>query len=92
MSNRAEYIAGTDPTNAVSYLKINSIAAGGSATLTFGATSNKTYSIQYTDRLGSGAWAKLKDVVAARTNRTETVFDPNFTTNRCYRIATPQQP
>jgi hypothetical protein len=89
MSNRAEYIAGTDPSNPASYLKITSIAVGGGATLTFGAVANKTYSIQYTDRFGSGTWTKLKDVVAARTNRTETVFDPNFTTNRYYRIATP---
>jgi hypothetical protein len=89
MSNRAEYIAGTDPTNPASYLKIISMAANGGATLTFGAVSNKTYTIQYTEGLGSAGWVKLKDVVAARTNRTETVFDPSFSTNRYYRIATP---
>jgi hypothetical protein len=42
--------------------------------------------------VGSGSWSKLKDVGAARTNRTETVFDPAFTTNRYYRIATPFVP
>jgi hypothetical protein len=92
MSNRAEYIAGTDPANAASYLKISSIAAGGGATVTFGAISNKTYSIQYSEGLAGGVWAKLKDIVAVRTNRIETVFDPNFTTNRFYRVATPRQP
>jgi hypothetical protein len=92
MSNRAEYIAGTDPADPASYLKITSLTAGGGATLTFGATSNKTYTIQYTERVGSGSWSKLKDVGAARTNRTETVFDPAFTTNRYYRIATPFVP
>jgi hypothetical protein len=92
MSNRAEYIAGTDPADPASYLKITSLTAGGGATLTFGAISNKTYTIQYTERVGSGSWSKLKDVGAARTNRTETVFDPAFTTNRYYRIATPFVP
>jgi hypothetical protein len=92
MSNKAEFVAGTDAANPASYLKINSIAAGGGATLTFGAISNKTYSIQYTEGLGNAQWTKLKDIVAARTNRTETVLDPNFTTNRFYRVATPRQP
>jgi hypothetical protein len=92
MSNKAEYVAGTDPTNPASYLKINSITAGGGATLTFGAVSNKTYTIQYTEGLGSGVWAKLKDIYARSTNRTETVLDPNATTNRYYRIATPFVP
>jgi hypothetical protein len=92
MSNRAEYIAGTDPANPASFLKISSITAGGGATLTFGAVSNKTYSIQYTEGLGGGVWTKLKDVFARSTNRTETVFDPNFTTNRYFRVATPYVP
>jgi hypothetical protein len=93
MSNQAEYVAGTDPTNAASYLKITSITAGAGATLTFGAVSNKTYTIQYTERLGGGGvWTRLKDVFARTTNRTETVFDPNFTTNRYYRVATPYLP
>jgi hypothetical protein len=92
MSNKAEYIAGTDPANPASYLKITSITAGGGATLTFGAVSNKTYTIQYTEGLGGGVWTKLKDVFARSTNRTETVFDPNSTTNRYYRVATPFVP
>jgi hypothetical protein len=92
VSNRAEYIAGTDPTNNGSYLKIDSIVAGGSATLTFGAVSNRTYSIEYTDALGAGPWSRLADVIARPGNRTETVVDAGFTTNRYYRVATPRQP
>jgi hypothetical protein len=92
LSNRAEFLAGTDPTNALSYLKIDSIAAGGGATVTFGAISNRTYTVQYSDVVGSGMWSKLADVAARANNRVETILDPAFTTNRVYRLATPQQP
>jgi hypothetical protein len=92
MSNLAEYLAGTDPTNSLSYLKIDSIVAGGGATITFGAVSNKTYSIEYTDALRAGSWSRLTDLVARPTNRTETLVDPVFTTNRFYRVATPRRP
>jgi len=92
MSNRAEFIAGTDPTNVASYLKIDSITTGGGASLTFGAISNRTYSVQYSDVVGSGAWSRLVDIVARTNNHVESILDPAFTTNRIYRLATPQQP
>jgi len=92
MSNLAEYIAGTDPANSLSYLKIDSIVAGGGATLTFGAVSNKTYSIEYADALGAGLWSRLTEFVARPTNRTETVVDAAFNTNRFYRVVTPRRP
>ena len=92
LSNRAEYTAGTDPTNALSYLKIDSISAGVRASITFGTISNRTYTVQFTDALAAGAWSRLVDVPARASNRVEQVFDPNYTTNRFYRLATPQQP
>jgi hypothetical protein len=92
MSNLAEYIAGTDPANSLSYLKIDSIVVGGGATLTFGAVSNKTYGIEYTDALGAGSWSRLTDFIARPTNRTETLVDAGFTTNRFYRVVTPRRP
>lgn len=92
MSNRAEFIAGTDPVNPASYLKIGSITAKAGATLLFGAISNRTYSVQYSDAVGSGVWWKLADVVARTTNRVETVVDSAYATNRVYRLATPVLP
>jgi hypothetical protein len=50
MSNWQEYVAGTDPTNTLSYLKIDNLTIQTARRLTFGAVSNKTYTIQYTDR------------------------------------------
>jgi hypothetical protein len=85
-------VAGTDPTNAASYLKIDAISAEGEATLSFGTVSPRTYTIEFTDALGSGTWLKLTNLVARSTNRVEQIVDRNYTTNRFYRLVTPRQP
>lgn len=92
MSNGAEYIAGTDPTDPLSYLKVDSITAGDQATLVFGAISNRTYTIQFKDALNAAVWSKLTDLPAHATNRVEVIRDPFSTHGRFYRIATPQSP
>ena len=89
MSNWSEYIAGTDPTNAVSYLKVKwgeSIAA-----LTFEAVSNRSYTVQFKDSLNALVWSRLSDVVARSSNWTVIINDPTATTNRFFRLATPRQ-
>jgi hypothetical protein len=91
MSNLQEYIAGTDPTNALSYLKINAAAPPG-ATVNFSAVSNRTYSVLYSDSLRTGSWQRLADVVARATNHLEIIRDSGYTTNRFYRLVTPTQP
>ncbi len=91
MSNGAEYLAGTDPTNALSYLKIEFAGRPGPAAVQFAAVSNKTYSVEYCDALGTAPWLKLDDVVARKTNRVEVLADPAWTSNRFYRVVTPWQ-
>jgi hypothetical protein len=90
--NWEEYVAGTDPTNAFSNLKIDILNVGGTARLTFYAVSNRTYTVQYTDALGTGSWSKLADVLARAVSRVEFLRDPDFVTNRSYRVITPRQP
>jgi hypothetical protein len=90
VSNRAEYDSGTNPTNALSFLRIDSFAAGGGAALSFFAASNKTYAVHFTSQPGVAPWEVLERISAHRTNRVAIVFDPAFTTNRFYRVATPQ--
>jgi hypothetical protein len=53
---------------------------------------NRSYTIQYTDALGTGAWMKLADLFARPTNRVEKISDPAWNTNRFYRVVLPQQP
>ena len=64
----------------------------GGANVSFGTVSNRTYTIQFSDGLESGPWLKLADFVARTNNGVELLSDPSFTTNRFYRVATPQQP
>jgi hypothetical protein len=92
MSNWAEYIAGTNPTNALSYLRVDAQSIGLGAMISFGAISNRTYTIQYSDGLESAQWFRLGDVGARTNNRVEVLNDPAFTTGRYYRVVIPQQP
>ena len=92
LTNGQEYTAGTDPTDARSYLKVHSITANGGATLVFGTLAGKTYTVQYSRGLGSRTWNKLADVPARSANQLETLLDAGFTTNRYYRLVTPRQP
>jgi hypothetical protein len=98
MSNRAEYIAGTDPTNALSYLKIATIAADLAASnavrLVFLAVSNRTYTILCSDPAAADTWNRVADTPAATTNRVVEVLDapPAGTPGRYYRLVTPQVP
>jgi len=91
MTNLQEYIAGTDPTDPASFLKVDSITAAGGATLKFGAVAARTYTILYSGVPGA-PWTKLTDVAAQPVNRVETIVDPGGTTNRFYRVVTPRQP
>jgi outer membrane lipoprotein SlyB len=90
MSNRAEYTAGTDPASDLSYLRIDQ--GPGAATVNVAAVSNRTYTVQFTDNLNSGAWSRMADIVARSSNRIESFTDATWTTNRFYRVVTPRQP
>jgi hypothetical protein len=97
LSNSQEYHCGTDPTNALSYLKVESItrANGGSAVvLRFCAVSNKTYTVQYRESADIGPWHRLADAVATPTNRVVEMSDPAVGggAQRLYRLVTPRAP
>ena len=93
VNNRDEYISGTDPTDRLSYLKIETIGtAPGLTTLTFLATSNRTYSVLVRDGLDTGSWNVLAHLNARPTNGTATVSDALIPTGeRYYRLVAPEQ-
>ena len=90
--NWQEYLAGTDPTSSASFLKIDFLLLNGGAALSFQAVSNRTYTVEFTESLGSGLWSKLADVPARSTNHLEVLSDIILSTDRFYRVTTPQRP
>jgi hypothetical protein len=94
-TNLQEYLAGTNPLDANSCLKIDvASVAGSTATIQFTAVAGKTYSVLYRDNPAAGAWLKLSDVPAQSQTCFVTVNDPSLGTStaRFYRLATPALP
>jgi CubicO group peptidase (beta-lactamase class C family) len=97
VSNAQEYEAGTNPTNALSYLKVDSLALdhAAGARLTFFAMSNKTYAVESRLALEATAWTRVADVTAAASNRVVEITDASVSGTdgqRFYRLATPRYP
>ncbi|HMJ89307.1 MAG TPA: lamin tail domain-containing protein [Candidatus Acidoferrum sp.] len=99
LTNLQEYLAGTDPTssavnNPYSAVRVWNVEAipGTTARLTFVAISNRTYTIEYKNTLSDPAWLRLTDVSAVTTNRTMLINTVVQSTNRFFRLRTPQAP
>jgi hypothetical protein len=92
--NRDEYFAGTDPTQSLAVLRVDSFrVVDGTVTLQFVALSNRTYSVEYRNSLEPGTWSTLMKVSARLTNRVETVTEPGGAPEtRFYRLTTPALP
>ena len=93
MTNRQEYLAGTDPRDATSYLKIQRISSGPAGTaLEFATASNKTYSVQSRDAVEGAGWRTWTNLPAWRTNGVAVVVDGALLSQRYYRVVTPKRP
>jgi len=93
--NLQEYVAGTNPMDGSSKLKIDAIAVAGSEpALQFSAVAGKTYTVLYRDDLSNGAWSTLQNVPAQASDGVVTIPDPTIGsgTTRFYRLVTPQLP
>jgi hypothetical protein len=93
MINTEEFVAGTDPTNALSVLKIV-LNATNHALLHFVAQTNKGYTVQYHTNLAATAWRSLTNVGISPQVRTMQLNAPNPPpeSERFYRIVTPPMP
>ena len=98
MSNGAEYIAGTDPTNPLSYLKVEPLTTQLSSNLVarieFNAVSNRTYTVQSSPALAPAVWSRVSDIVATTNNHPVILLDPQPAQRpmRTYRLVTPKLP
>jgi hypothetical protein len=92
VSNRDEYFAGTDPRDPNSYLRLELVPGRDSLAmaLRLGAISNRTYTVQATDRWPPFAWSNVADIVPAATNRVVIVPGLWSATNHFYRVVTPK--
>jgi hypothetical protein len=92
VSNRDEYIAGTDPQNAQSYLQLFAqFGPAPSIVLRFGAVSNNTYEVMYADTVDSNDWQSLAHFDARTTNRT-ILYTNAPAGQRYYRLWTSKSP
>ena len=92
LSNREEYVAGTDPMDAFSCLRIAALNPPPGASVSFEAVPGRSYTVQFTDALGASPWHKLADVPARAARGIVSVPDPGHAPHRVYRLLTPQKP
>ena len=92
LSNLDEYLAGTDPQNTGSVLRllVTSASDGKGVLLSFLAAANLTYTVQYSDAMNPSSWQTLQDVEAAPTNRTVALPVQSNGAGRFYRVITPK--
>jgi hypothetical protein len=97
MSNWQEYLAGTDPLDSQSALRLHiqgAVFVPGWPQISFAAMPGVGYTLQYSDDLTSGIWHKLTDVPAEATMRNITLndFGAASVPVRFFRVVTPIQP
>jgi hypothetical protein len=86
-SNLAEYLAGTDPQNANSVLRITGISRNGSnVTVSFNAVANKSYRLEYKNAINDAVWQPVSDLTPNMTG-TAQITDATAAGNmRLYRM------
>ena len=92
MTNLAEFLAGTDPRDALSYLKIEATRHGDGVVLSFNAVSNKTYTVLAREQVEGTPWQPLTNLAAAPTTGIITLMPPSGDAKRFYRLVTPREP
>ncbi|HKX61005.1 MAG TPA: thrombospondin type 3 repeat-containing protein, partial [Verrucomicrobiae bacterium] len=90
LTNREEYLAGTDPRNGSSSLRVIAERVASNVELKFPAVAGKTYTILYSDT-PVGGWQRLLDIPSQSGNSLITVMDDSvtFRVQRFYRVITP---
>ena len=88
-TDRHEFLAGTDPTNNGSVLRVITIAraSGGPVTLLWSAVPGKLYSVQFKDDVTSSNWTTLAQNIRASSNAASTLDSTTSGIgNRFYRV------
>jgi glucosylceramidase len=86
MTNAQEFIAGTTPTDANSYLRVQLQVDGGGIRITFPTVVGRTYRVETSETLAAGSWRILQGGIAG-TGGDVQVVDPDASAyqSRFYR-------
>jgi parallel beta-helix repeat protein len=85
--NSGEYVADTNPTNALSYFHIQSIADAPLATVFFASSTNRQYTLYYSTNLATGIWASVPGQQNVRAvSETMALTDTNSLPENYYRV------
>jgi hypothetical protein len=85
-TNREEYLAGTDPTDPASYLRLTVLMPSPDAIVGFEAVPGRTYTVEFTNALGVAPWERLATVPARTSRQVVRVSDPSHSGARFYRL------
>ena len=91
LTNLQEYLAGTHPLDASSYLSIQALSSPEGIRLRFRAAAGRSYKIQYCEALADHQWTTLTNVAAQITDNTVEIPEtwPAGAAGRFYRLSTP---
>lgn len=94
-SNYQEFIAGTNPLDATSYLRLDFVpppAGINALMLTLAAVSNQSYTIQCCSNLAASTWQKFQDLPAPASNSVLQLPVKLTNTALFFRVVTPALP
>jgi hypothetical protein len=85
--NSGEYVADTNPTNALSYFHIEAISDTPPVMVSFASSTNRLYTLFYRTNLSSGVWTSVPGQEGIRaTNVVTELLDTNASPERFYRV------
>lgn len=88
MPNWAEYVAGTDPTNAASVFRITTFSGvTGPATVSCQSVTGRVYGMLYATNLVGGAWSPVTGASITGTSAVIVLTDTNAIPRRYYRLS-----
>lgn len=88
LTDLQEFLAGTNPTQAASTLRLTVVSTGPTV-LRFNAAANKTYTVEYKNTLGAPSWTLLRSEAAGAARTVQFTDSISPTATRFYRVRTP---
>ena len=94
LTNYQEYLTGTDPNSAQSFLRLDASSDGLNLRLTFPALAGRSYAVLKRNSLTGGPWSSLASFAARATNRVEELVVGSMLSppQMSFRLVTPPVP